>query len=87
MFQQIGWPRLATQPHRATVGRERAFQSLAAVSQYEAGHRAFPAAISAEVGTPMWMGWADRRDAEGAAGMDDMGEWAHSHAAECGRHL
>lgn len=88
MLQGICRPPGPAQTHRATVGRERAFQTLGDVSRYEAGHRAYPAAIGAEVGTPMWMGWADHRDeVEAFAAMGDCGAWAVSHPASIGLHL
>lgn len=84
-------PGIPPVPHRATVGRERAFPTLRAVSEYEAGYRSyagFPGATNAEVGTPEWMGWADRRDeAEGFAAMDDCAAWAVAHPATIGLHL
>ena len=80
-------PVLAHQPYRSAVGRQRAFRTQRAVSEYDAGYRAFPAATSAVVGTPEWIGWADHRDdAEAFAAMDDCAAWAASHPAAIGLH-
>lgn len=72
---------------RGSTGRRRVFLSFGDAAAYDRGFRNYPDAIHAEPGTPEAMGWNDARDAAGAAAMDDMAEWAHSHAAECGRHL
>ena len=75
------------QPVRANCGQFRAFQSQADATAYGMGWAAFPALCRAEVGTPEWMGWADRRDAvEAFAAMDDMGAWANAHRAVIGLH-
>lgn len=79
------WQPLPT-TYRATLGRQRAFPSAAAAAAYEWGYSCYPKVYTGELGTPECMGFMDARDdAEGAAGMDDMAEWARSHAAECGR--
>lgn len=78
---------LPVQVFRASLGRQRSFLSLTDAAAYDRGCAAYPKACGAEVGTPEAMGYADARDdAEGAAAMDDMAEWAHSHAAACGVH-
>lgn len=75
------------QPVRANCGQFRAFQSHADATAYSMGWAAFPALCRAEVGTPEWMGWADRRDeVEAFAAMDDMGAWANAHRAVIGLH-
>lgn len=74
--------------YRGATGRRRAFLSFSDAAAYDRGFRNHPLPIHAEPGTPEAMGWADAHDdAEGAAGMDDMAEWARNHAAECGKHL
>jgi hypothetical protein len=74
--------------YRAALGRQRAFLSFSDAAAYDRGYRNHPAPFHAERGTPEAMGWADAHDdADGAAGMDDMAEWANTHGAECGRHL
>lgn len=73
--------------YRASTGRRRVFLSFSDAAAYDRGFRNYPEPFHAEHGTPEAMGWMDARDAAGAAGMDDMAEWAHTHAAECGRHL
>ena len=75
------------QPVRANCGQFRAFQSHADATAYGMGWAAFPALCRAEVGTPEWMGWADRRDeVEAFAAMDDMGAWANANRAVIGLH-
>lgn len=72
--------------YRAALGRRRVFPSAAAAAAYEWGYSCYPKAYAGERGTPESIGWMDAKDAaEGAAGMDDMAEWARSHGAACGR--
>lgn len=76
------------QPVRANCGQFRAFQSHADATAYGMGWAAFPALCRAEVGTPAWMGWADRRDeVEAFAAMDDCSAWAATHPRAIGLHL
>ena len=74
--------------YRGATGRRRAFLSFSDAAAYDRGFRNHPLPIHAEPGTPEAIGWMDASDAaEGAAGMDDMAEWARAHAAACGKHL
>lgn len=78
----------ATPVFRAECGRHRAFLSTCDAAAYDRGYRQHPIDCHAEPGTPEAIGWADARDdAEGAAGMDDVAEWARAHAQACGVHL
>jgi hypothetical protein len=71
---------------RAACGSKRPFLSQRDAAAYDRGYRQHPHDCYAEPGTPEAIGWADARD-EGAAGMDDMADWAKAHPAECGVHL
>lgn len=48
--------------YRSDLGRERVFLSRNDMLAYETGYRMFPAPIQDVYGTPLSMGWADRRD-------------------------